>query len=72
MDYERIVAFEKETYAKTNEKVLKGQAVTDGSGKKTDQQETTSTPPPTTLSRFSSYFSSSSNNGTEKKRVEEF
>jgi hypothetical protein len=70
MNYENIVQFEKETYAKTNEKVLKsngtqpgGQQNENGS-KKTDQADST----PSTLSRFSSYFSSNS----EKKNVEEF
>jgi hypothetical protein len=70
MNYESIVEFEKETYAKTNEKVLKSSSqLENGNSKNTDQTDGgSSVAPPSTLSRLSGYFSSNS----EKKNVEDF
>ena len=65
MDYESIVEFEKETYAKTNEKVLRNHTAAHENNKKSGSSYTQDS---NAFSRLTGYFSSNN----DKKNVEDF
>lgn len=71
MDYESIVNYEKETYARTNEKVLKNNNTANPPDNNNNNNSGSSSSSTTTshnpVSRLSSYFS-----GGDKRNVEEF
>jgi hypothetical protein len=76
MSYELIVNFEKETYAKTNEKVLTAKQ----NNNDTNDKKAATATPTSSFSGLRSYFSgfsasspvSTNNNNNDKKNVEDF